>query len=162
MGKNAKRVREKMLREAAEADRPENRAHPKECLLPPEFIQKIRAAHLFIDDFPFFVSSHVATPSGYPVTLPAESGGNRGSDIESFYTDTYGNEAKSFMPSAVIWGDGSAWYTEVHQYAPGPGPGDFRHTHGSLEEAYADLVSYFFDASNVNFQAKAKASNIES
>jgi len=162
MGKNAKRMREKLLREAAEADRPENRTHPKECLLPPEFIQKIRAAGLFIDDFPFFVSTHVATPSGYPVILPAEIGGNRGCDIEGYYIDADGNDAKSFMPSVIVWGDGAQWHTEVQQYAPGPGPGDFRHTHASLDEAYADLMSYFFDHSNLNFQAMVNASRVES
>ena len=99
----------------------------------------------------------MATPSGYLVTLPAESGGNGDSDFESFYTDAEGNDAKSFMPSVTIWGDGLVWYTEVHLYAPGPGPGDFRHSHGSLDEAYTDLVSYFFDPSDVNFQAMIKA-----
>ncbi len=161
MGKNAKRMREKMLREAANADRPENRTHPEERLLPPEFIQKIREIGLSIDGFPFFVSTHVATPSGYQIILPAENGGNRGFDIEVYFTDSNGNEAKTFMPSVVIWGCGTQWRTEVHQYAPGPGPGDFSHTHVSLEEAYADLVSYFFDSSDVNFQAMAKANRTE-
>lgn len=155
-------MREKMLREAMKADRPENRTHPKECLLPQEFIQRIRAVQLFIDDFPFFVSTHVATPSGYLVILPAKSGGNRGDDFESFFTDAEGNEAKSFMPSVTIWGDGLMWHTEVHQYLPGPGPSDFHHTHGSLDEAYADLVSYFFDPSDVNFKAMALTDHTQS
>ena len=161
MGNNAKRMREKMLREAAEMDRPENRTHPKKCLLPPEFIQKVRAAGLFIDEFPLFVSSHVATPSGYLAILPAETGGIRGYDVGIFYSDVDGNEAKTFMPGVTIWGDGTTWHTKVHEYAPGPGPGDFHHTHSSLEEAYSDLVSYFFDATDVNFQAIVKTSHIE-
>ena len=153
MGKNAKRLREKMLRERAEADRPENRVHPKERLLPAEFIEKVRATGLFIEDFPFFVSNHVGTPSGYKVCLPVENGGNRVAGNEAYFVDAAGNDATTFMPSVTIWGDGSVWNTEVRDYVPGPGPGDFCHAHASLDEVYSDLKSYFFEPSNKDFQA---------
>jgi len=161
MSKNAKRMREKMMREAAEADRPENRVHPKERLLPSEFIQKVQTTGLFIDDFPFFPSGHVGTPSGYTVILPAKNGGNRGYDIEFYFTDASGADAITYMPSVVIWGDGSVWHTTVHEYTPGPGPGDFNHVHTSLDEAFSDLMSYFFDASNEHYQAMVKANCTE-
>lgn len=157
MGKNAKRIREKMLREAAEADRPENRVHPQERLLPDDFIDRILQSGLLIDRFPFFVAAHVGAPSGYLVILPAESGGNCIGDWGGYYTDPEGEEALTFMPSLVIWGDGSQWHTKVDQYAPGPGPGDFRHTFLSLDEAFSDVISYFFDPTNENVVAAKSA-----
>ncbi len=55
MGRNSKRNREKMLRDALEAQRLENLRHPKERLLPVEFIEELRRNGLSVGDFPSFI-----------------------------------------------------------------------------------------------------------
>lgn len=140
-----------MMREASDADRPENRVHPKERLLPPRFIEQLLNSGLFIAKYPNFVSSHAAYPSGYIVILPADSGGNSVPEHDSFYVDDAGNEAATFMPSLKIWGDEVQWFTDVQEYAPGKGPGDFRHSFSSLDDVYAEIMSYFFEATNKHF-----------
>jgi hypothetical protein len=151
MGRNSKRNREKMLRDSQEAQRLENARHPKERLLPVEFIEDLRRSGLYIGEFPFFVSAHVSYPSGYLICLPENSGGNRLPGNEVYYLDDDRTD-KTFMPTLTLWGEAGRWNIRVWEWTPGPGPGDFTKTLTSLDDVLEGILSYFFDPNDENFK----------
>lgn len=151
MGRNSKRNREKMLRDSLEAQRLENLRHPKERLLPPEFIEKLRRNGLFVGDFPFFISTHAGYPSGYPISLPETSGGNRLPGDELCWLDEEGND-KTWMPTLTLWGETGDWNICVWAWTPGPGPGDFTKKLTSLDDVLENILSYFFNPNDEHFK----------
>ncbi|ANM04971.1 hypothetical protein AMC78_CH02894 [Rhizobium phaseoli] len=150
MGRNSKRNREKMLRDALEAQRVENLRHPKERLLPVEFIEELRRNGLSVGDFPSFMSTHVY-PSGYLVILPEASGGNSLFDEGAYYLDDESDE-KTYMPSLTLWGETGNWNISVWAWTPGPGPGDFTKKLTSLDDVLENILSYFFNPNDEHFK----------
>lgn len=151
VGRNSKRNREKMLQDSLEERRLENMRHPKERLLPAEFIEKLRNNGLYLDDFPSFVSSHKVYPSGYSICLPEASGGNRLPGEAVYWIDDEGNE-KTYMPILTLWGEAGVWHIRVWAWTPGPGPGDFHKTLTSLDDVLTNILSYFFDPNDENYK----------
>jgi hypothetical protein len=151
MSRNAKQLRKKALRDNLESVRPENMQHPEERLLPPAFLETLRRHGLDVGDFPFFFTTHMAYPSGYPISLPQSSGGNGFPGYEVHFTDHCGLEQISHMPTLRLWGEAGHWNVEVRDYVPGPGPGDFRKIFVSLDDALRSILSYFFDPEDDHF-----------
>ena len=141
-----------MSRRLEEERRDEDMLHPKNRLLPPEFIQQLGEHGLFIDDKPFYGSTH-SYPSGYLVFLPEGKIGNRLEKTATIFDDTNGVEARTFMPPIIIWGDGGVWNMQVHRYIPGPGPGDFSEAFDSLDGVFASILSYCFNPADSRFVA---------
>jgi hypothetical protein len=151
-GQNAKQNRERTLREGQAAMSPKNMVHPEERLLAAEFIEGIRENGLIVDDFPVFVRDHIGYPSGYLVFLPESNGGNGLVEYEAHFLDSDGQDRITRMPSLTLWGDESNWNIEVHEWVPGPGPGDFSKRFTSLDEALENILSYFFDPNDHSFK----------
>jgi hypothetical protein len=151
VGQNSKRNREKALRDSIESQRVENMRHPKERLLPPEFIEELRKNGLYLDEFPSFVSSHKTYPSGYSICLPESSGGNRLPGEALYWIDDDGNE-KTYMPNLSLWGAAGNWNIRVWAWTPGPGPGDFQKALASLDDVLINILNYFFDPNDENFK----------
>lgn len=54
--------------------------------------------------------------------------------------------------------DGKKWVVTVHDYIPGPGPGDFRNEWDTPEEAVTDILDFFFgDQTRMNVKREAWA-----
>lgn len=107
----------------------------------------LRSAGLFVGDAPFFPETHLAYPNGYRIVKPAKAGGNVLPGHESWFTNGAGEDEMSDAPSVTVWFAEGTWFAEVHEWVPGPGPGDFRHMFQTEEEVVRDVIFYFFDES---------------
>jgi hypothetical protein len=54
------------------------------------------------------------------------------------------DDRESDAPALWLHTDNTDWVVLLHEYIPGPGPGDFRHIHGCLEDAITDILDYYF------------------
>lgn len=136
---------------------PEDLGHPQERLLPLTAIRKLGDSGLEMDDHPLFSSTHFVYPSGYLIFSPRENGGNALPETEARYRIGGGDDRITAMPAVKLWRTGDAWSIEVHDYAPGPGPGDFSLSFDVLDDALDSIVSYFFDPDDERFQERLRA-----
>ena len=96
-----------------------------------------------IEPEPFFPPQHVAWPNGYPVHKPEAVQGNCIPD-GSYIVHVGDTGSRTDAPQVVIWHADDSWHTQVSEYAPGPGPGDFRHQFLTERDAVDDVIRYFF------------------
>lgn len=52
--------------------------------------------------------------------------GNGHEFAESWFDNEYGEETRSISPAIRIWNQAGKTHIEVSEYAPGPGPSDFK------------------------------------
>ena len=149
MGKNANRQRAEVARKNAAAQEP----HPQDSLLSEGAVQRLRAHGLRVRDVPTFGPRHVAYPSGYMIVLPAAAAGNKIPGTESYFGEPPTPENATHSPSLNLWRAPPGWRISVHQYAPGPGPGDFTEEYGTEAQAIDAVLSYFLDPENRHFKA---------
>ena len=81
----------------------------------------------------------------YIVIKPAAAGGNSIPGNISHFTDIKGTESHSDMPGIKLYKKNLNWKISVHEYAPGPGPGDFDLVCGTEDQAVNEILHYFFD-----------------
>ena len=62
-----------------------------------------------------------------------------------YFTDIKGTESHSDMPGIKLYKENLNWKISVHEYAPGPGPGDFDLVCGTEDQAVNEILHYFFD-----------------
>ena len=87
---------------------------------------------------------NAAGPNGYRITKPSSVNGDCRPDYESTLLSLDGDDIPCDAPISYLrWREGR-WCHEVAEYAPGPGPGDFRHPYPSLEEAVQAVLEYYF------------------
>lgn len=100
-----------------------------------------------MEDEPLFPENHLAYPNGYRILKPAKAGGNALPGYESWFTNGTGEDEISDAPSVTVWFAKGAWAVEVHEWVPGPGPGDFRHMFQTEEDVVQGVIFYFFGES---------------
>lgn len=122
---------------------PRERAFPH--LLSEGAIIRMRERGVHVTDKPFFPEQHVAYPYGYIVIKPVAAGGNSIPGHISHFTDIKGTDSHSDMPAIKLYKEGLNWKISVHEYAPGPGPGDFDLVCGMEDQAVNEILHYFFD-----------------
>jgi hypothetical protein len=55
------------------------------------------------------------------------------------------NDDREFdAPALWLFAEKATWVVKLHEYTPGPGPGDFHHTYDELPEAIEDVLDYYF------------------
>jgi hypothetical protein len=69
------------------------------------------------------------------------------------------DDRESDAPALRLSTDNGDWIVSLHEYVPGPGPGDFRHLHGHLADAIADILDYYF-GDPARMQAKWRAAGL--
>ena len=120
MSKNKKQRRKAMLDNLAKSLNQEPTAR-----LADESITRIRNEGFIISSNPFFGPNHVM-PNGYFVFREKGIVGNSLRDYEAHFTDENGNKLITDGPAPIIYSNNkNGWSVTVHDYAPGPGPGDF-------------------------------------
>ncbi len=110
-------------------------------------ILRLRERGLYVGDHPFYPKNHSAYPSGYIVIKPAQTPGNSVPDYDSLFDDSEGIEQVTDAPTVKLCFSNGAWKIQVHEYIPGPGPGDFTQEFLTEEEAIAGIFHYFFEDS---------------
>jgi len=110
-------------------------------LIQSKYLQPFRDKNLLVSSTPF-PSGHRAFPDGHIIAKPVSVKGNclQGRSPSFFGED----EVELDAPTVFFHCDGSQWFVTVSESAPGPGPGDFRNSFESPEEAIADVLDYFF------------------
>jgi hypothetical protein len=99
------------------------------------------------------VSDHIETNSIKPIV----AGGNSIPESVSQFTNIDGSEGYSDMPSIKLYKEDVNWKISVHEYAPGPGPGDFDLVCGTEDRAVEEIFHYFFDENEWFEAARAAA-----
>lgn len=120
------------------------------------FVANLRSFGLDITSDPTFGPSHMAFPDGYVVLKPARVPGNSIPGYEAWYTSYQGVDESTDAPSVFIYFHEDKWFYEVAEYAPGPGPGDFRRFAQSESELQEKIRVYFFEP-NDDFEAATRA-----
>jgi hypothetical protein len=69
------------------------------------------------------------------------------------------DDRESDAPALWLFADNANWVVLLHEYVPGPGPGDFRHTYACLGDAIADVLDYYFGNPD-RMQAKWRAAGL--
>lgn len=86
----------------------------------------MRELGLLVSSVPQFPPNHSAYPNGYLVSKPLGVLGNSIPGYEVHLIDGDGREQVTDAPSPVIYSNPmGGWSVSVHEYVPGPGPGDF-------------------------------------
>lgn len=62
-------------------------------------------------------------------------------------------------PVAHLYNENGKWYFQVHEFAPGPGPGDFTEAHSSMSDAIDSILEYYFGAPERMMPAELIESN---
>ena len=93
----------------------------------------------------------------YLVLKPFRTQGNSIPGRQVWFKNEAGEEEFSDAPSVEIWPIEAGWEMRVHEWVPGPGPGDFRRRVPSENALIADLDTYFF-ARNSDFSAALESS----
>jgi len=121
-------------------------------MLKTESIARIRESNLYISDTPSFPENHVAYPSGYMICKPASVEGNGHEFAESWFDDENEEDIRSISPAIIIWNQAGQTNIELSEYAPGPGPSDFKESFDTEEKAVKRIIRYYFDPNDPKFK----------
>jgi hypothetical protein len=105
--------------------------------IPEHCLDRLLAAGLLVSEP--FVPNHLAFPDGVTIGKPSTVAGNS-IPGRTGHWGTSGATVDSPCPR-LHFADGS-WVVTVHEYIPGPGPGDFVNRWRTCEEAVADVIDY--------------------
>lgn len=105
--------------------------------VPEHCLDRLRAAGLLVSE-PYVVS-HVAYPDGVIVGKPNTVPGNA---IDGYEGHWGLNGPIVDAPCPRLHFQSGKWVVTVHEYVPGPGPGDFINSWGTPGEAVADILDY--------------------
>lgn len=151
MGKNAKAKRRDLMLRLDEEDGLKCTDHPLEARLSHQLISEIKSKGLIVDDHPFFAKDHSGWPSGYLISKPRDVTGNRLPVWEEISKDNSGYDIACDMPTMTIWKTAQGHQIEVHNFVPGPGPGDFQMSFESDDAVLASILNYYFNADDDRF-----------
>ena len=129
---------------------------PQQYLLEPASIKQLRDRGLFISGVPVFRPDHVCYPNGYVVIKPTITLGNSLPGYEMMFHNNKGDECLSDAPRVILFRNFDKWKIVVHEYIPGPGPGDFEEQFDSQDRAVEAVKRYFFEP-NSFFSAALRA-----
>ena len=117
---------------------------------------RIRALGLVVHEsgpYSYKVCCPISTPgNSFQVADDAPKHGNELDELDEF-DDAPIEGLRSGAPEVFIWERNGHYCVEVWQYAPGPGPGDFKVVSRDLNLIIEKLASYFFNPSDPDFQS---------
>jgi hypothetical protein len=105
--------------------------------VPEHCLDKLRAAGLLVSEP--FVPNHLAYPDGVIVGKPNTLLGNCIAGSEGHWGM---NGPIVDAPCPRLHHENGRWLVTVHEYIPGPGPGDFVNVWATPEEAVEDILDY--------------------
>ncbi|QEL20880.1 hypothetical protein [Limnoglobus roseus] len=104
----------------------------------PEYcLDRLRAAGLVVSEP--FVPGHIAFPDGVTVGKPNTVAGN---SIDGYECHWGIDGPVVDAPCPYLHYENGQWQVTVHEYIPGPGPGDFVNSWLTPEEAITDILNY--------------------
>jgi hypothetical protein len=95
----------------------------------------------------------------FRIEKPTGVRGNSIPDVDVWMGFKSHDDRKSDAPRLWLFADGANWVVLLHDYVPGPGPGDFRHVHARLEDAVGDVWDYYF-GDPARMQARWRAAGL--
>ncbi len=107
--------------------------------VPEDCLDRLRAAGLLVSEP--YVPNHVGWPDGVAVGKPNTVPGNCLPGSKGLWGST-GQVVDAPCPRLHFAPETGEWVVTVHEYIPGPGPGDFVNSWGTPEEAVADILDY--------------------
>jgi len=107
--------------------------------VPEHCLDRLRAAGLLVSDP--YIPNHLAFPDGVIVGKPNDVPGNSIAGYEGHWGTT-GRVVDAPSPRLHYDPAPGKWVVTVHEYIPGPGPGDFVNEWDTPEGAVADILDY--------------------
>jgi hypothetical protein len=107
--------------------------------VPEHCLNRLRAAGLLVSEP--YVPNHVAWPDGVAVGKPESVRGNCIPGTKAYWGAS-GPVVDAPCPCLHFDSRSGKWVVTVHEYIPGPGPGDFVNVWDTPEEAVADILDY--------------------
>jgi len=110
--------------------------------IPDNIIDLLQSRGLLVGDP--FPEGHIAWPLGRSIGKPMSKGGNSLPEYECHWSIGDGEEVIVDAPVTQLHFSEGFWHVTVHEYVPGPGPGDFVHSHSTIDLAVQDIIDYYF------------------
>jgi len=110
--------------------------------LPDKIIDILLARGLLVGDP--FSEGHVAWPLGRSIGKPISAGGYSLPEYECHWSNGEGEDVVVDAPVLQLHFSEGRWHVTVHEYEPGPGPGDFVHGYSTIDQAVEDIIDYYF------------------
>lgn len=110
-------------------------------LIPDLYLERLQDQGLLVSEP--FVANHRQFPEGVTIGKPEAVVGNFIPGLRTMW----GWEDPVEVDAPLVYlhvSDAGKWVVTVHEYIPGPGPGDFVHEHSTPEEAIKDIFDFFF------------------
>jgi hypothetical protein len=106
-----------------------------------DIISGIKAMGLAVSELDSGPDGQIDDPRDYLVAKPASVTGNSLKDYEMHLAP---EGILLDMPAMRIFMKDGAYHAVVHEYIPGPGPGDFHNAYESAQELLSDIREYYF------------------
>lgn len=105
--------------------------------VPERCLDRLRAVGLLVSEP--YVPNHIAFPDGVIIGKPNSVVGNCIAGMETHFGI---DETIVDAPCPRLHYSEGRWVVTVHEYVPGPGPGDFVNSWPTADEAVVDIIEY--------------------